>query len=98
MQATTVKVYDGGCASQVAGSSVNAPQSDIVSGQKPTLPKPQNYGTWTVERRCPLDMQSSSCCGGPPRYRESVIKALAEYQLLPETPTKSVSGVSEQGD
>lgn len=90
MQSTTAKMPSGGCASQVTDGSADATQSDS-NGQKSSPPKPQNCGTWTVERRYPLDMQSSFCCGGPPRYREDVIKALAEYQLLPETPTKSVS-------
>ncbi|WP_257293337.1 hypothetical protein [Endozoicomonas sp. YOMI1] len=95
MQATTAKVLDGSCASQVTGSSANEPQSDTDNGQKLSLPKPQNFGSWIVERRLPLDKQSGFCCGGAPRYRESVIKCLAEYKLLPETPTKSVSGVKD---
>ncbi|WP_422444341.1 hypothetical protein [Endozoicomonas sp. ALB091] len=95
MQATT-KVLDGGCASQVTVSSSNTTQSDS-NGQKSPLPGPQNYGVWKVERRCPLDKKSSVCCGGrAPRYRKSVIKCLAEYKLLPETPAKSGCGLSAQ--
>ncbi|USE38784.1 hypothetical protein [Endozoicomonas sp. SCSIO W0465] len=94
MQATIAKVQDGGCVSEVMVSSADATQSG-GNGQKSSLPKPQNYGSWTVVRRCPLDKKSSFCCGGStPRYRESVIKCLADYKLLPETTAKSGTGVN----
>ncbi len=96
MQVTPTRGLDGGCASQVTVSSSNATQSDN-NGQKSALPKPQNYGSWIVERRCPLDKKSSFCCGGrAPRYREGVIKCLAEYKLQSETPAKSVSSLNVQ--
>lgn len=96
MQVTTAKGLDGACSSQITVSSSNATQSDS-NGQKSALPRPQNYGSWIVERRCPLDKKSSFCCGeSAPRYRESVIKCLAEYKLQSETPAKPGSGLNVQ--
>ena len=82
MQATTAKVLDGGGANQVTAGSADANQHDSNGQSPPSGPK--KYGSWIVERRYPLDQQSSACCGGGPRYRESVIKCLAEYELLPK--------------
>ncbi len=67
--------------------------ADTAQSSNPLLPGLQNYGTWKVERRCPLEQKSTFCCGErPPRYRESIIKCLAEYKLLPKTAAKSDSG------
>lgn len=91
MQAPTTKALESGCASQTTNSSDDAAQT-VRSEHAPPLAKPQNYGTWTVQRRYPLDQQSTFCCGeGPPRYRESIIKCLAEYKLLPKKTEKSDS-------
>ena len=88
MQATTTRAAANSDVSRTTGMSADTAQSS-----NPLLSEPQNYGTWKVERRYPLEQKSTFCCGKrPPRYRESVIKCLAEYKLLPKMAAKSDSG------